>query len=83
MPKVEVYTRPACGACEATKTLLTRGGVEFETIDVSTDPELAATLVAEGWRAMPVVKVWEEGVLVDSWPGLKKDRIDLLVGGYK
>src|SRR5260221_8234753 len=35
---VEIYTRPGCGYCTATKSLLTRKNAAFTELSVATDP---------------------------------------------
>ncbi|HEY7954369.1 MAG: glutaredoxin family protein [Polyangia bacterium] len=46
LPKIELYTRVHCHLCEVAKTTLERvraeAPFELETIDVDSDPELAA-----------------------------------------
>ncbi len=38
MARVEIYTSPLCGYCHAAKRLLTKKGVEFEEVNVITNP---------------------------------------------
>ena len=57
MPKVVIYTTPLCGYCAAAKRLLTRKGVEFEEIDVSTGDGLRAQMMerADGDHRVPQI----------------------------
>ena len=70
---VTVYTLPSCVQCDSTKRVLTRHGIEFETIDLSED-EAAMALVKElGYNAAPVVVAGE-----DHWSGFRLDKISAL-----
>ncbi len=57
MTKVEIYTTPTCGYCQAAKRLLTQKGVNFEEIDVSRDPDLRVAMMdrAGGRRTVPQI----------------------------
>ena len=70
---VTVYTLPSCVQCDSTKRVLTRHGIEFETIDLSKD-EAAMALVKElGYNAAPVVVAGE-----DHRSGFRLDKISAL-----
>ena len=70
---VTVYTLPSCVQCDSTKRVLTRHGIEFESIDLSED-EAAMALVKElGYNAAPVVVAGE-----DHWSGFRMDKISAL-----
>lgn len=70
MSHITVYTKPACPQCVATKKQLEKLGVEFETIDMSTDDEARAAVQALGYMAAPVVVVGD-----DHWTGFRPDRL--------
>ena len=38
-PRVTVYTKPACPQCRATLRALENSGLDYETIDISTDEQ--------------------------------------------
>lgn len=63
---VVVYSKPACGACVATKRVLDKAGVSYETVDVSGDSAAREMLVERGFSAMPVVAPSDD---VASWFG--------------
>lgn len=71
---ITVYSKPACVQCEQTKKLLTKNGLEFETIDITQDAEAYEKVVAMGFLAAPVV-VTEN----DSWAGFQPEKINGLV----
>lgn len=52
---VTVYAGPACMQCKMTANVLTEAGVEFEYIDVSTNPEAKEYLNSLGYLSVPVV----------------------------
>lgn len=72
--QVTVYTTPTCPQCEMTKKVLTRGNVEFEVVDLSTNPE-AMTYVKEelGYAAAPVVVAGTQ-----HWSGFRLGALDVL-----
>lgn len=52
---IVVYTKPACGACVATKRALDKAGTEYRSVDVSVDSVARDMLIEHGFSAMPVV----------------------------
>jgi len=79
---VIVYTRNACAACKGTEALLDKLGVEYVEINVQAagNENHAQQLVDEGFRAMPVVKVYQGLDVIDSWAGTNQDKIRALAG---
>ena len=63
---VVVYSKPACGACVATKRVLDKAGVEYRSVDVSVDSAARDMLIERGFSAMPVVAPSDD---VASWFG--------------
>jgi len=59
MQPVDIYTTPICGFCHAAKRLLTQKGVDFNEIDVMTDPDRKAEMMqrANGGRTVPQIFV--------------------------
>jgi glutaredoxin 3 len=55
--RVEIYTTPLCGYCQAAKRLLTQKGVSFEETDVSRDPSLRTVMMdrADGRHTVPQI----------------------------
>ena len=68
---VTVYTKPNCVQCTATKSYLDAKGVEYNTVDISKDPNALDTLIKNGFKAAPVVDYHGEW-----WAGFQPDRID-------
>lgn len=68
---ITVYTKPSCPQCDATKRCLTKHGIAFRTVDLTTDPEALAFVQSLGYTAAPVV-VTGSG---DHWAGFRPDRL--------
>jgi glutaredoxin-like protein NrdH len=71
---VTVYTKPNCVQCDATKRTLDKLGIEYNTIDATTDDAVYDMLVEKGFRAMPVVNAGDEW-----WSGFNPGKINELV----
>ena len=70
---VVVYSKPGCGSCIASKRVLDKAGVSYETVDVSVDSAARDMLVEAGFSAMPVVAPTGD---VGSWfGGFQLDRL--------
>ena len=70
--KVTVYTLPVCVQCDRTKKLLDREGIEYETVDLTTVPDVAADFKEEGFLQAPIVVVGNGG---RRWGGFRPDLI--------
>jgi glutaredoxin-like protein NrdH len=71
---ITVYTKPACVQCEATKRMMDKLGIEYNTVDVTIDNDAFDMLVLKGFKSAPVV-ITEN----DSWAGFNPDKISGLV----
>jgi glutaredoxin-like protein NrdH len=82
-----VYTKPRCGYCDASKTLLDSHDIEYSTIDITEYPQAMNMLMEAGHRTMPQI-YWNDQVFVEGgYNGLSKytgaelhDKINLLSG---
>ena len=68
-----VYTKDNCVQCDMTKRLMDKIGVEYDTVNISENPEALDKLIELGYRAAPVVITSEE-----SWAGFQPDKITAL-----
>lgn len=68
-----VYTKTNCVQCDATKRYLDKAGVEYDTVDITQDPEALDMILGMGFSAAPVV-VSDAG----SWSGFQPDKLSLL-----
>ncbi len=60
---VRIYTTPWCGYCSAARALLKEKGVQYEEIDVSSDPALRQQMVElSGRNTVPQVFIDERPV---------------------
>lgn len=70
---ITVYTKPSCVQCTATYRALDKAGIEFDTVDISQDPEARDFVMALGYLQAPVVVAGD-----DHWAGFRPDRIKSL-----
>jgi glutaredoxin-like protein NrdH len=68
---IQVYTKPACVQCDATKRHLDKAGLEYETIDITQNPDALDKILNMGFQAAPVVITDN-----DSWSGFQPDKLD-------
>jgi len=63
--KVKIYTTAACHYCRQAKEYLTEKGVEFEAVDVSSDPQALQEMkkVSGGARSVPVISIGEKVII--------------------
>lgn len=74
---ITVYSKPACVQCTATYRWLDKHGLDYEVIDLATDPAAFAAVRALGHLSAPVVIVRAaDGSTEDHWSGFRPDRID-------
>lgn len=74
MPKVTVYSKPACVQCNATYRALDNAGVDYDVVDMSVDLDALEYVRGLGFAQAPVV-VTEN----DSWSGFQPEKIKSLV----
>lgn len=79
---VVVYGEPDCAQCTLTTRQLDKQGTRYTYVDVVEYPEVGERLRAEGHRSLPVVEVrFPAEFTVDSWEGVRPDRIKALADG--
>ena len=71
---VTVYTKPNCVQCEATKRLMDKLEIKYDTVDITQNISAYDLLIEKGYRAAPVVITDD-----DSWAGFNPDKINGLV----
>jgi glutaredoxin 3 len=64
MPKVEIYSTMFCPYCARAKSLLSKKGVKFETIDIIEEPDRRAEMIqrANGRTTVPQIFIDGEHV---------------------
>jgi glutaredoxin-like protein NrdH len=70
--QVTVYTLPICVQCDRTKKLLDREGIAYDTVDLTTVPDVAAKFKDDGFLQAPIVVVGNDG---RRWGGFRPDLI--------
>lgn len=69
---VRVYSTPTCPWCDRVKEYLKGQGVDYESIDVSKDREMARQIIAKTHqRAVPITEIGETYIV-----GFDRPRID-------
>ncbi|MDO5722462.1 MAG: glutaredoxin domain-containing protein [Actinomycetaceae bacterium] len=72
---VVVFAKPNCVQCDATQRKLQRAGVAYQSVDLTTNPELVETLRSLGFAAAPVVR----GPDGQMHAGYNPDRIKSII----
>jgi glutaredoxin-like protein NrdH len=72
MTRVTVYTLPVCVQCDRTKKLMDREGIVYDSVDLTTVPEVAAKFKEDGFLQAPIVVVGNDG---RRWGGFRPDLI--------
>jgi glutaredoxin 3 len=70
MARVEVYTTASCPYCVRAKRLLEARGIPYEEIDVGSDPELRAAVVARSGGRRTVPQIFIDGRAVGGFEEL-------------
>lgn len=68
-----VYSKPSCVQCTATYRALDAKGIEYEVVDLTTNPAALEYVMEElGYFAAPVVVASDQ----DHWSGFRPDLIE-------
>ncbi len=68
-----VYSKPSCVQCTATYRALDAKGIEYDVVDLTTNPAALEYVMEElGYSAAPVVVASDQ----DHWSGFRPDLID-------
>ena len=65
-----MYSKPACVQCTATYKALDKAGIDYETVDITTNPAARDYVISLGYQQAPVVVAGE-----DHWSGFRPDRV--------
>lgn len=77
MPKIKVYTKPGCQPCRMTKRQLDKMGVEYVTVDISTDDDAQDYIVNTlKQKSVPVVEFLDGAE--EPFSGYRPDRLKQL-----
>lgn len=73
--QITVYTTPTCPQCDMTKKVLTKGEVEFDIVDLTSNEEAMQYVTQElGYNAAPVVVAGNE-----HWSGFRPAFLNKLI----
>ena len=72
--KVTIYTTPDCVQCDSTKRMLQRNNIEFESVDLHSDPMALEFVRGLGYTQAPVVVVGDR-----HWSGFRMEKIKNLI----
>lgn len=71
---IDVYSRPGCMPCKATKRILDQAGAAYTEHDVTTEPEALQRVRDLGYGGVPVVAVTlPDGI--DHWHGHSPEKL--------
>ena len=68
-----VYVKPSCVQCDMTKRFMDKNGIDYDTVDITQDPEALEMILGMGFSSAPVV-ISDKG----SWAGFQPDKLNLL-----
>ncbi|KGD83968.1 ribonucleoside-diphosphate reductase class Ib glutaredoxin subunit [Pantoea sp. PNA 14-12] len=68
--RIIIYTKNHCVQCNATKNALDRHSIDYQLINLDTQPDAIDSLKALGYRQVPVVMTHD-----DHWSGFRPDKI--------
>jgi len=71
---VTVYSKPNCVQCDATYKALDKNGINYSTVDISSDTEARDYVMGLGYLQAPVVVAGQD----THWSGYRPDRIKAL-----
>ncbi len=80
MPKITIYSTPACPYCNLLKAYLKEHNIEFEDKNVAADKEAAQTMVDKsGQMGVPVTIITTDDGQEEVLVGFDKARINELL----
>ena len=73
MKKVKIFTTPTCPHCVELKDYLNSKSINFEEIDLASDPKAAATLVQKtGYSAVPQIQIDDKFIVGFDRPKIEE-----------
>ncbi|MFG1174536.1 glutaredoxin-like protein NrdH [Erwiniaceae bacterium CAU 1747] len=71
--RIIIYTKNNCVQCNATKNAMDKKGIDYQLINLDSEPAHLETLKSLGYRQAPVVMAGQ-----DHWSGFRPDKIQAL-----
>jgi glutaredoxin 3 len=81
VPRIEIFTGPNCGYCEAAKALMRENGLTFEEIDLAASPGNMEDFRARLPRVKSIPQIFVDGVHVGGLEDLRLHIADGRPGG--
>lgn len=75
MKTVILYSKVACQPCKATKRHLDKIGVEYQEINLDTNPDKIEYMKRKGHKQAPFVEVYLNNELHTEWSGFSPDHL--------
>ncbi len=74
--RIKIYSTPGCSPCDQAKKYLSEKGVEFDLVDVSSDPEAFQEMrkLSRGAKTAPIISVCDQVLL-----GFKREELEKAV----
>ena len=73
-----LYSKPGCVQCDASVRKLTKEGLEYDYVDVTTDDGALKKVKDLGYMQVPVMTYGDE-----HWSGYRPDLIDQIAAGQQ
>ena len=81
MPKIKIYTTPACVYCKSLKSYLDEHDFKYEAIDVSTDKAAAEEMIEKsGQMGVPVSVITMDDGKEEILVGFNQEKVAEILG---
>ena len=71
--RIIIYTKDNCVQCNATKNAMDKKGIDYQLVNLDSEPAAVETLKSLGYRQVPVVMAADQ-----HWSGFRPDKISAL-----
>ncbi|MFS2221937.1 glutaredoxin-like protein NrdH [Pantoea sp. B65] len=71
--RIIIYTKDNCVQCNATKNAMDKKGLDYQLVNLDSEPAAVETLKSLGYRQLPVVMAADQ-----HWSGFRPDKISAL-----
>jgi len=71
MKEIKVFTSSTCPYCTSVKEYFKEKGIDYEELNVSSDPEARKELMSQGFMGVPVIIIDGEAMV-----GFDKEKLD-------
>jgi glutaredoxin 3 len=79
--RIEIFTGPNCGYCEAAKALMRENGLAFEEIDLAASPDNMEAFRTRLPRVKSIPQIFIDGTHVGGLEDLRLHLADGRLGG--